>query len=355
MSAKKRILFSLITFGFVLCIVEGASFLVFKLHPLFTKQDFFKADYFCCDECPKDRFHPVLGWNTFGLDPMGKGIRDDGAIYNTRCAASFGDSFTYGNEVQKDQSYSARLAKLLGCRVDNYGVGGYGLDQAILKMEYLGIKNSVVIIGIYDEMLKRNLAASHRFYAGRKDYPKPLTVFNNGVLTVESPPDPHDCAAMKAHHAHDYFANGFLVGFPYTLSVPRVLMKMSRSSVIRTWNVPRPWDSPFKEPAMAWLERAERYAKENSNTNVYLFLTIGSNVAAGRKPYEGFLNEFRKKFPRAYVVDAFSDLKSAYEKTGKILAPQSHYNAYGNQIIAGVLYRVMKEHQDLFRPSTAMN
>ena len=47
---------------------------------------------------------------------------------------AIGDSYTYGAEVNAEQTYSEQLEKLLpGSEVINMGVSAYGIDQAVIK------------------------------------------------------------------------------------------------------------------------------------------------------------------------------------------------------------------------------
>jgi hypothetical protein len=48
-----------------------------------------------------------------------------------------GDSVTHGDDVADDDTYPAALERILGVPVANLGVGGYGPDQALLKLEAL--------------------------------------------------------------------------------------------------------------------------------------------------------------------------------------------------------------------------
>ena len=51
--------------------------------------------------------------------------------------ALVGDSFTFGNEVSYEETWGDRLDRMLGdeFRVLNFGVGGYGLGQALVRYE----------------------------------------------------------------------------------------------------------------------------------------------------------------------------------------------------------------------------
>ena len=49
------------------------------------------------------------------------------------CVSTYGNSFTYSSEVDLLDAWPNQLARILGCRVNNFGVGSYGTDQALLR------------------------------------------------------------------------------------------------------------------------------------------------------------------------------------------------------------------------------
>ena len=49
------------------------------------------------------------------------------------CVSLYGDSFTWSSEVEHEEAWGNLLATQLDCRVHNFGVGGYGSDQAYLR------------------------------------------------------------------------------------------------------------------------------------------------------------------------------------------------------------------------------
>ena len=78
----------------------------------------------------------------------------------------FGNSMTHGDEVKDDEAWLHLLSEQLGCNVQNFGIGGYGLDQAALRYEMGAPPGKFVILGLFIEMLRRDLAASWTFYRG---------------------------------------------------------------------------------------------------------------------------------------------------------------------------------------------
>ena len=57
------------------------------------------------------------------------------------CIYVFGNSFSYASEVSDSEAWAHKLGSLLKCPVANYGVPGYGTDQAYLLMKSVLNKN----------------------------------------------------------------------------------------------------------------------------------------------------------------------------------------------------------------------
>ena len=80
----------------------------------------------------------VLGWPSplttiENLDSSGARVSPAFPAPGSECVSLYGDSFTFGSEVNDEQAWGNVLARNLGCRVANFGVGGYGTDQAVMR------------------------------------------------------------------------------------------------------------------------------------------------------------------------------------------------------------------------------
>lgn len=117
-------------------------------------------------------FHPLLGWSPkAGSAGFEKGVTgevqyhiDENGSRRVACKparrariATFGDSYTFGRQVADHETWQSELGRLTDSGVLNYGVGNYGLDQAVLKYENTLLPKSirVVIIGVVPETLCR--------------------------------------------------------------------------------------------------------------------------------------------------------------------------------------------------------
>lgn len=187
------------------------------------------------------RRDPVLGWSrtTTGdrdeIDAAGSRIIPafpDPSL--PACVSVFGDSFTFGSDVAAEESYPNLLARELGCRVNNFGVGGYGTDQALLRYRRLAADSAAfVVLGHYSEDIVRNVNQLRDLNASGPFFLKPRFVLERGELRLVPLPDldADDFARITTDARrilpHEFFRPGGAAGivvrrFPYTVSLGRV-------------------------------------------------------------------------------------------------------------------------------------
>jgi hypothetical protein len=114
--------------------------------------------------------------------------------------ALLGDSFTFGLEVSYADSWGQQLERQLGdgAQVLNFGVDGYGVDQASLKYErqVRAWRPDVVILSIVDHDIERTMGvyAFLTFPGAYLPFPKPRMVLDgDGLRTINVPlPPPHE-------------------------------------------------------------------------------------------------------------------------------------------------------------------
>lgn len=210
------------------------------------------------------RRDPLLGWP--GRDSFGKGEFDGAGsrivpafpdVSSPSCVALFGDSFTWSHDVGPEDAYGNVLARLLKCRVANYGVGGYGTDQAFLRYQRaITDPAPVVILGHYSENIIRNVNQERGLFANTTLGLKPRFILEDRALKLVPLPQltETEYAELPKRAAqllpHEYFVPGGPSGigtnaFPYSLSTLGVL----RHWRIRGWLERRPSYERFYDPA----------------------------------------------------------------------------------------------------------
>jgi hypothetical protein len=314
---------------------------------------------------------PLLGWpspellGTGEIDSSGSRLipsfPDPG---QEACVSTYGDSFTWGSEVTPEIAWSNVLSELLNCRVSNFGVGGYGTDQAYLRFESNERdKTKVVLLGYFTENLVRNVTQYQGFlYPGRGYRLKPRFILENGALKLVPYPTltQDEYLAMGDYPAkflkYDYLIPGgpagtVRAGFPYTVTLLKSLGNYRIQAQLRGesfWAAFYRKDHPSQalEITTLILQAFDREAKISGRTPIVVMF-----------PWVVDLREYRKNKTWIYqpLIDILQsggiDLINIGEGLAKHLGKRSpcdlytacvgsHFNQEGNEVTA----RLIAEH-----------
>lgn len=308
-SRRRRLVFALVTVILMAAFLEVVSYAVTTLYlprsPLsFTVYDpghrIAAAEI---DEYFRER-DPTLGWPTRGVigtefyDADGTRPGPASDALGSPCVAAFGDSFVYGTDVDDAHAWTDVLATELGCGVENFGVPGYGTDQAFLRYREHGASaTEFVILGVATVDILRMVNQDRRLvwepHAGLRLKPRFLVGSDGGLELVPLPPvAPEDVPDYVRHPerylAHEWFLPGSAWGpvrlrFPYTLALCRSLLHVRVMSRLRG----EPSWLPFYEPdhpsrALPVLGRVVdefvAVARSRGQRPVVLIIPTGSHV-----------------------------------------------------------------------------
>ena len=184
------------------------------------------------------QYDPRLGWspkpNSHSVNGLyyynSQGLRSTPQEYSftpatdTLRIALFGDSFTHSSDVSYHESWGYYLQQNLtqhGRKVEilNFGVDGYGMDQAYLRWQQLGVKFApqLVIFGLQMENSNRNVNLLRPLYRQSSGIPfsKPRYILQANQLTlINQPPiPPEQVVSLMQNFAtwplarHEYFFN----------------------------------------------------------------------------------------------------------------------------------------------------
>lgn len=131
------------------------------------------------DRTPYTRLDPRLGWvnrpNAVSADGLartnGDAIRADRSYSRSlgtvrERVLTFGDSYTHGNEVTNSQTWQHHAEQSRpGLEMLNFGVGGYGMTQALLRFEteIERFEATGAVLGCMTDDLRRSLNAYYPF------------------------------------------------------------------------------------------------------------------------------------------------------------------------------------------------
>lgn len=109
--------------------------------------------------------------------------------------SAYGDSFTHGNEVRYDETWQQKMEQQdTSLEVLNFGVGGYGLDQAYLRyLKERGVyKSDIVLIGYMTDDIYRHQNIFRPFFSAKTGLPfgKPRFELQDDSLILDKNPFP---------------------------------------------------------------------------------------------------------------------------------------------------------------------
>ena len=297
---------------------------------------------------------------TISTDSLGS--RRIPGVSGPAAISSFGNSFTEGLEVDDGETWQAYIANSTGRAVLNFGVSGYGPDQALLTLEtrlHAGIRTPIVILAMVNENMNRIMNDFRLFYT----YPvvdmflafKPMFVEEN---------DNHELVnfrpsgmtnrdqlrtAMVEASRHDafYAARTERLSFPHTVNGLRFLLRHGISPTV-SW----PGNSATARRRMSHiLSRFLRNARRYEFKPVFLLLPENTQELrqrrGGEHPFLKSLVENPELNGLIYIdaVKALSgDNRNSYvpEFDFNKYNRETHPSPYGNQAIAEVVLHALE-------------
>ncbi|MCP4110680.1 MAG: SGNH/GDSL hydrolase family protein [Desulfobacteraceae bacterium] len=162
--------------------------------------------------------------------------------------SSFGDSFTHCDDVENEDSWQEKLMVTdENLEVINFGVPGFGLDQAFLRYQEDGVQfnSHIVLIGFMSENICRNINVFRPFYYryGGLPFAKPRFIVKDDKLVLLKNPMQslsrynnllaHPEILLPELGTNDYyFASRYKKGFFDFLPSVRIV-KMISNKIIR--------------------------------------------------------------------------------------------------------------------------
>jgi hypothetical protein len=322
----------------------------------------------------RGQFDPRLGWNN-GPDVSYEHL---GALYvtnkdrvrvnpyqsSTVRISAYGDSFTFGDEVENNETFPFYLSQITDSDVINYGVSAYGTDQALKRLEENlnnGKRTDFVILEFIQDSIQRNMNMYLSFKYGFEDWTrymfKPMLYGGpDGYEWVENPlksaENTNDILnAYEASKEYDWFYKHPHqdISFPYTVSAFKTLLFLSKQKYEGTtdWG----WGNEASEEKMEELINFySALSKEHDFVPVIIYIPLGFEIKDYFSNDEEYrFNKFLEKISEDYidtnmiVIDLAKELKSIRKELlieqFYVKSYDGHPSAYGNKIIADVIHK----------------
>ncbi len=309
------------------------------------------------DNAPLEEYH---GQNSVGQPYSASydadGSRADNLPTKPLLISTYGDSMTWCDEVDNDKTWQYFLESRIGYEVKNFGVGAYGTDQAVLKLEKhlsQGISAPILILGILDENINRVVNTFRPFYeenSGVKLGFKPSfrADASGRVEMIPNPNQSRDSSLEELRALAHRLASQDLwvresgkidIEFPYTFQAARAIAVIADRK-LRDWSDAPSyedevnlWDTAEGSAVMHYLvDKFVSLATDAHSVPIVLLIPRGETLRRGEAWYERFADEIKSRHADLYVIDL---MDHEFDRERFNIRPYGgHASPYGNEVIA---------------------
>jgi lysophospholipase L1-like esterase len=239
----------------------------------------FDADLGWCNELGAHKTGTETGW----INHLGARGPEELPSLAPVTLACFGDSFTFGSEVADNATWASQLhAKDERIHTLNFGVGGYGTDQALLRYRRDGVKTNpnIVVVGLMLENIGRNMSRFRRLYMPREGgvIVKPRFVLNDGALQLV--PQPYATrsamyrAALDGSLQRDLAPNDYWAGDDPLIAWSPIARVLKQQSAMERRYHEALWSDPEGEPYRVTFAILEAFKAEALANGAEHFLVV---------------------------------------------------------------------------------
>ena len=283
--------------------------------------------------------------------------------------STFGDSFTHCNDVSNDETWQAILENITtDLEAINFGVGGYGLDQAYLRYleEGLPYKSHIVFIGYYTEDIFRHVTTFWPFFSPETGVilTKPRFIIEDEVLLLIPNPireldDYTTMLRQPKEILRKIGSNDFYYSQRYTSSFfdfsPTVrLSKIAAHRISNRFSERIIVDGQYNETSQAFRITKKIFDKfyadvvNNNAIPVILIFPNKRDIVRYRtqktKHYLPLMRYFNAKgYQYIDFMHVFIGTGEDYATTN-LFGGKGHYSPFANYLVAMHLHEYLKNH-----------
>lgn len=284
--------------------------------------------------------------------------------------ALLGNSFTHSSEVDFQSSWGAQLEQELlqkdvKAEVLNFGVAGYGIDQAFLRWQLEGkyFEPNIVILGFAPVDVKRNVNVIRTVLSPTLGFPftKPRFILRQGELQVINSPTP---APEQIPPVMQDIENWSFIKYEYFFNPgdyrETFLQRSKLFSLIQNFvelnrfNVGRKNAEKLRqlydlrrEPAQVTVAIIDAFAREVRQTGakflvVHLPDQIGLNILlrGDTLQYNALLQKIERRQPLIRTENDFAKVLGQ-RSLADLFEAGGHYSQAGNAVVSAVVARVI--------------
>jgi hypothetical protein len=271
----------------------------------------------------------VEHWGLEGVRPMtGKtlttnawGFRGTGALAAAKVPGRtrillLGDSFTFGDEVNDDETYARYLQdRFPNAEVVNAGVSGYAHDQMLVSLSELAprLHPDLVVLGFLQMDMSRN-------QLGFRDFAKPRFVIRRDQLELVGSPVPTPEAVLRTAWLQPRLFDVF-ASLRYKFLVSRGIEQRQTQEI-----------------TTRLLAEIVAVARRSGARTVFAYLPAGSEISTTAQPTDGeqFFSRTCAAIPAVRCVTTRPEFARRLA-AGEVFELQGHWGANGHHAVADAI------------------
>jgi len=356
---------------FIFISIEIISFLILEIYPNLSYDENRITQSFIEYQNERDT---ILGWNKV-VNKFGnsRNLPNRGFVKDTFTQIDFyGDSYTYGAEVNDDKYiWTNLISKKLNIIVNNKGVGGFGSDQSYLKFKTNKKPSAIVVLNHLSENIIRNVNQfRHLIYPSNYYDLKPIFILeDNQLKLIDLPELKFDVEKFKktpnSYLKHDFFKIGSKSGiyhkkFPYSLTLFKSLLTNWKiKSIFKFYSGYQPFYNLDHESNAVYVTKSilESFISDSKKRDLIPIITILPTYRDfefydkyGYFPYKPLIDLLDKK---SFFIDFGHEIifsKKNFNLNDALnlyKSKSSHMNENGHEIISEIFLIYIKKNKIL--------
>ena len=387
----KKIIFYFILYGILFLIVEIAAYKFLKSYQGGDVAIVYDPDLTATDGYEEylEIRDDLLGWpakernKKHGLDEIGARVSTTFPDAQAKsCISVFGDSFTFGDEVGDEAAWPNVLAQKVNCRINNFGINGYGSDQAFLRYtKFQQDTSEIVILSHLSENIIRNVNQYRDllFWGGGYAF-KPRFILDKQdqlshvqIPTISSEDYKSFLQNPNKFLPHEYFKLKGDVGivkfqFPYSFNLIRALQHVRIQNKFSSMKngYYKPTYADFYQPnhpskglqvTKEILKEFTILAKKRGQTPVLTIIPTSSDVEyfknTGEWTFQPLIDQLNQENIKIFNIGAkLMEKYSDKEVCDLFVNCSGHFNEYGNGLLAEFIFQHLSDIQLLSENDT---
>jgi len=281
----------------------------------------------------------IQEWKDVDLKINSDGFRsnDNDLQFNKNSILAVGDSFTFGSQVNNNETWPSCLERKLNVSVKNAGVGGYGAAQSVRRAEIESASNvfDTIILGILvGEDYERDQ------YIFRWGFPKPAVIKVDNSFYYSDVPEKKSLGTKYMPNRSELMNFAYSYSQIFTTTYDKILGRYIDITGMRKTEKHK--DAASIDEIINFT--VEKFSNIKSNKK-YILLQYQLHDFYPNPDFRKMIKDLADKTKilsnkkGIVVIDTYPYIDNFLEKHDENIIFQKHHTAFGNDFVCSVILK----------------